>query len=296
MRAAVTLNDVVEIEAKKNSQFKAIFKRFCKNKMAVFGSIVVIFMILVAIFAPLLAPFPYEEQHLSDTLQAPNSTYWFGTDQYGRDIFSRMIYGARISMLVGFGAMALGAILGSIVGSVSGYFGGVVDNLLMRVVDVILAIPAMLLSISICAMLGPGLVNAVIAISISRIGSFARIARASVLSVRGLEYIEAVQAIGANNLRIILKHIFPNIAAPLIVQISLNVASSILAGSGLSFIGLGIQPPIPEWGAMLSAGRANIRFEWWLTAFPGAAIMLTVYGFNLMGDGLRDALDPRLKN
>lgn len=285
-----------EAADKKNSQTAAILRRFWKNKLAVAGLFIIIFIMLVAIFAPVLAPYPMEEQHLKNPMEAPSSTFWFGTDQFGRDIFSRVIYGARTSLLVGFGATAMGAVFGTLIGAIAGYFGGFIDDLLMRIIDIILAIPAMLMAISISAMLGPGLFNAVVAISISSVGQFARITRASILQVREQEYIEAVRALGSNDLRIIAKHIFPNILAPLIVQISLRVASSILAGSSLSFIGLGVQPPIAEWGAMLSSGRSYIRFNWWLTTFPGLAIMLTVYGFNLIGDGLRDALDPRLKN
>lgn len=285
-----------EYEGQKTNQFMVTIKRFCKHKLAVVGACIIIFMILVAVFAPWLAPYHYEEQHLADSLVGPCSQYPFGTDQYGRCILSRVIYGARTSLLVGFGSISVGAIFGSLIGVAAGYFGGKVDNLLMRCMDVLLAMPHTLLSISICAMLGPGLVNAVIAISVGRVASFSRIARASVITVRDMEYVEAVRAIGADNYRIILKHILPNIAAPMIVQISLALGSAILAGAGLSFIGLGVQPPIAEWGAMLSTGRSLIRFNWWLTTFPGIAIMLCVYGFNLMGDGLRDALDPRLKN
>lgn len=291
-----TLEEIAEIETRKQSRIVEIFKRYRKNKLALFGASLVGIVILFALFAPLLAPYPYEEQHLQDSLLAPNSKYLFGTDLFGRDILSRVIYGARTSLLVGFGAVTMGAAVGVVIGAAAGYFGGIADNALMRLIDIVLAIPPLLMAISISAMLGPGLFNAVVAISIGSLGGFARITRASVLSVRGQEYIEAVRALGASDLRIIVKHIFPNIAAPLIVQVSLNVASSILAGAALSFIGLGVQPPIAEWGAMLSAGRSYIRFNWWLTAFPGLAIMLTVYGFNLMGDGLRDALDPRLKN
>ena len=286
----------VDQNLKKESQAKAIWRRFCKNRLALVGMGIIIFVLLVAVFAPVLAPYPMEEQHLKNPMEAPSMTFLFGTDQYGRDVFSRVIYGARTSLLVGFGAVAMGAIVGTMIGAVAGYFGGWIDDLLMRLIDIILAIPAMLMAISISAMLGPGLFNAVVAISIGSIGQFARITRASIISVREQEYIEAVRALGSSDVRIIAKHIFPNIAAPLIVQISLNIASSILAGAGLSFIGLGVQPPIAEWGAMLSAGRSYIRFNWWLTTFPGLAIMLTVYGFNLVGDGLRDALDPRLKN
>ena len=294
--ALIDQNDILENDLKKTNQLKMIFKRFCRNKMALFGTVVIMLVIFMALFAPVLAPFRYDEQNLRNTLQPPSSTYIFGTDQFGRDVFSRVIYGARISLMVGFGASLLGFIMGGIIGAIAGYFGGVVDNVLMRFVDIILSIPALMMAISISAMLGPGLFNAIIAISIGGVGTFSRITRAAVITVRGNEYIEAAHAIGAGHLRTIRKHVLPNIAAPLIVQVSLTVAGSIMAGAGLSFIGLGIQPPIAEWGSMLAAGRSFIRFNWWLSTFPGLAIMVTVYGFNLMGDGLRDALDPRLKN
>ena len=283
-------------EKRKNSQWLAAFRRFKKKRLAVFGVGIVVFMIFVAILAPLLAPYPYDEQHLADSLLAPCIRYPFGTDIYGRCILSRVIYGARVSLVVGVVAVSMGAIVGCTLGIIAGYFGGVVDNVIMRIVDVILSIPSMLLAISISAMLGSGLFNAMVAISIHGIGTYARISKAAVLTVRDQEYVEAVRALSASHFRIIMKHIFPNMMAPLIVQFTLNIASSVMAASGLSFVGLGIQPPTAEWGSMLAAGREYIRFNYWLTAFPGLAIMLTIYGFNLMGDGLRDALDPRLKD
>lgn len=294
--AQITLNDIAEANKNKNSQWRSAFRRLSKNKLAMFGVSIIVFIILVAIFAPLLAPYPYDEQHLTDQMLSPCFKYPFGTDQYGRCILSRVIYGARTSLLVGVAAVSLSASIGCVIGMIAGFFGGVVDNILMRIMDVILSIPGMLMAISISAMLGSGLFNAIIAISIGGIGAFSRISRAAVLTVRDQEYIEAVRAISARNTRIIVKHILPNIAAPLIIQFSLNIASSILAASGLSFIGLGVQPPTAEWGSMLSLGRDYIRFNYWLTLFPGLAIMMTVYGFNLTGDGLRDALDPRLKD
>ncbi len=283
-------------ETKKKGQWASAVARVKKNKLAMFGLALVVIMILVAIFAPLIAPYPYDEQHLADSLLAPCARYPFGTDRYGRCILSRVIYGARTSLLVGFAAVTVSAVIGGCIGAIAGFFGGVLDNVLMRLIDIILAIPNMLLAISISAMMGTGLFNTIVAISISGIGEFARITRASVLSVRDAEYVEAVRAISASNGRIIVRHILPNIMAQLIVQYSLKIASSILAAAGLSFVGLGVQPPTAEWGAMLSAGRSLIRYNWWLTLFPGLAIMVTVYGFNLFGDGLRDALDPRLKD
>jgi peptide/nickel transport system permease protein len=283
-------------KSKKNSQIAMAWRRFRRNKLAMAGLLIIIVIFIIAVFAKFVAPYPFEEQHLKDSLKGPSLKYLFGTDQYGRDILSRVIYGSRVSLMVGIFSVTLAATLGCIIGAIAGYFGGAIDNILMRIIDIILSIPAMLLAISISAMLGPGLFNAMISISVTGVGSFARITRSSVLSERDQEYIEAVRSVSCGNLRIIFRHIFPNILAPIIVQFSLNVASSILAAAGLSFIGLGIQPPIPEWGAMLSAGRSFIRYNWWLTVFPGISIMLTVYGFNLIGDGLRDALDPRLKN
>ncbi|MDF2678025.1 MAG: hypothetical protein K0Q97_2362, partial [Bacillota bacterium] len=276
-------------KSKKNSQIAMAWRRFRRNKLAMAGLLIIIVIFIIAVFAKFVAPYPFEEQHLKDSLKGPSLKYLFGTDQYGRDILSRVIYGSRVSLMVGIFSVTLAATLGCIIGAIAGYFGGAIDNILMRIIDIILSIPAMLLAISISAMLGPGLFNAMISISVTGVGSFARITRSSVLSERDQEYIEAVRSVSCGNLRIIFRHIFPNILAPIIVQFSLNVASSILAAAGLSFIGLGIQPPIPEWGAMLSAGRSFIRYNWWLTVFPGIAIMLTVYGFNLIGDGLRDA-------
>lgn len=284
------------IETRKKSQWASAVIRIRKNKLAMFGLFLVIFMVLVAIFADVIAPFPYDEQHLADSLLGPCMKYPFGTDKYGRCILSRVIYGARTSLLVGFAAVTAATVIGGCIGAIAGYFGGVVDNVLMRLVDVVLSIPHMLLAISISAMMGGGLFNTIVAISIGSIGEFARITRASVLSERDQEYVESVKAISASNARIITRHILPNVMAPLIVQYSLKIASSILSAAGLSFVGLGVQPPTAEWGSMLSAGRSLIRYNWWLTLFPGLAIMITVYGFNLFGDGLRDALDPRLKD
>ncbi len=283
-------------ETKKKGQWAAAAARIKKNKLAMFGLGLVIFMVLVAVFAPLLAPYPYDEHHLADSLLAPCAQYPFGTDKFGRCILSRVIYGARTSLLVGFAAVTISAVIGGCIGAIAGFFGGILDNVLMRLIDIILAIPRMLLAISIAAMMGTGLFNTIVAISIGSIGEFARITRAAVLSVRDQEYVEAVRAISASNARIITRHILPNILAQLIVQYSLKIAASILAAAGLSFVGLGVQAPMAEWGAMLSEGRSLIRYNWWLTLFPGLAIMVTVYGFNLFGDGLRDALDPRLKD
>jgi len=266
------------------------------NKMAVFGLVIVAFMILIAVFANLIAPYPYAEQHLDASLVGPCKQFLFGTDKYGRDILSRVIYGARTSLGIGFSATIIGALVGGTIGAIAGYYSGIADNVLMRIIDVVLSIPPMLLAISIAAMMGQGLVNTIVAVSIGCIGEFARIIRASILSVRDQEYIEAVRTVSASDWRIITKHILPNILAPFTVSFSLKLAGCILAAAGLSFVGLGVQAPQAEWGAMISSGRAMIRSAWWLTVFPGFAAALTIYGFNLLGDGLRDALDPKLKD
>ncbi len=280
---------------KRKSQWAEVWKRLIRNKAAIAGMIVIVILLLTAIFADFIAPYHYETQNLQNVRMAPNSDNWFGTDNFGRDIFSRVVYGSRISIQVGFIAVGVAMIVGGILGSVSGYYSGRIDNVIMRLMDVLLAIPGILLAIAIAAALGPGLVNVMIAVGIASIPRYARIVRASVLSLRDQEFVEAAKAVGANDFRIISKYILPNCMAPIIVQGTLGVAEAILAAAGLSFIGLGIQPPIPEWGAMLSTARIYLRDAWWMSIFPGLAIMFTIFGLNLLGDGLRDALDPRLK-
>jgi peptide/nickel transport system permease protein len=285
-----------QAKVRKKGQWLETWMRFRRDKVAMAGVIVLLFLILVAIFADRIAPYNYETQDLAQRLKLPSATHIFGTDNLGRDILSRIIYGARVSLLVGVFAVTISTMIGGTLGTIGGYFGGRLDNFIMRCIDVILSIPSLLLAISVAATLGPGLLNAMIAVGISGIGGFARIARSSVLSVRKQEYIEAARAMNASDARIIVRHILPNIMAPLIVQFTLGVANGILSASSLSFIGLGVQPPIPEWGAMLAGGRQYLRDYWHIVVFPGLAILVTVYALNVMGDGLRDALDPRLKN
>ena len=225
----------------------------------------------------------------------PNSQHLLGTDNFGYDILSRLIYGSRVSLIVGFISVGIGLLFGGLMGSVAAFYGGKTDNIIMRCMDLMMSNPDLLLAISIAASMGPGLTNAMIAVGISSIPSYARIVRASVLSTKEQEYIEAARAIGAGDKRLILKHIIPNSFAPVLVQATLGVANAILVTSALSFIGLGIQPPKAEWGAMLAAGRSYIRDFWPIVTFPGIAIMITIIALNLLGDGLRDALDPRLK-
>ncbi len=279
----------------KSSQWKDVCWRLWQNKAAMAGLFVLVLLILCAIFADVIAPYGIDDQDLSRRFIRPCKEFPMGTDNFGRDIFSRIIYGTRISLRVGLFATAISAVAGTILGAVSGYYGKTIDNVIMRVVDVMLAIPSILLAISIAAALGPGLRNVMIAISIGSIPSFARMVRASALTVKEQEYIEAARSIGAGDLRIITRHILPNCMAPIIVQATMGVAGAILSTSGLSFIGLGISPPTPEWGAMLSAGRQYIRDAGYIVLFPGLVIMVTILAINLLGDGLRDALDPRLK-
>ncbi len=282
---------------KKRSQWAEVWRRLKKNKMAMLGLAILAVLILGAVFAPWIADYDdvVIKQDLVNKLKGPSAEHILGTDEFGRDIFARMIWGARVSLRVGIIAVGISIIIGGSLGAVAGYYGGKLDTVIMRIMDIFLAIPSILLAIAIVSALGPSLMNLMIAIGISSVPSYARIVRASVLSIRDQEFIEAARAIGANDKRIILKHIIPNALAPVIVQGTLGVAGAILSTAGLSFIGLGIQPPAPEWGAMLATGRAYLRYAWHVTTFPGLAIMITILALNLVGDGLRDALDPRLK-
>jgi len=282
---------------KKRSQSKEVWHRLKRNKLAVIGIVILLLMTLVAVFAGWLAPEGYDAQNIKIALKAPGvlKDHLFGTDSLGRDLLSRIIWGAQVSLKVGLIATSISAIAGSILGAVAGYFGGKLDNIIMRCMDVLLAIPGILLAIAIAATLGSGMTNCIIAVGISGIAGFARIVRSAVLSVRDQEYIEAARAINATNTRILIKHIFPNVMAPIIVQVTLGFANAILQAASLSFLGLGAQVPIPDWGALCSAGRSYIRDYSYLVTMPGLAIMITVFAVNLFGDGLRDALDPRLK-
>ena len=254
-------------------------------------------LVLLAVFADFL--FDYEQvvikQNTAIRLQGPSAEHWFGTDEFGRDILARLVHGGRISLVVGVIAVAIALVLGGTLGAISGFFGGKVDMLISRAMDILLAVPSLLLSITIVSALGPSIINLMIAIAVSSVPGYARIVRSSVMTVRDNEFVEAAKAIGANDAQIIASHILPNCLAPIIVQVSLKVASAILSTSGLSFLGLGVKAPTPEWGSMLSGGRAYLRQAMHLTLFPGLCIMLTILSLNLLGDGLRDALDPKLK-
>lgn len=279
----------------KNSQTREIISRFMKNKVAVAGFFIILLLVFCALFPSLIAPYSYETMSTGPSFANPSAEHLFGTDEFGRDIFSRVIYGTRTSLAIGLLSVLIACVLGTILGCISGYYGNLTDNLIMRAVDILLAIPNLMLAISIVAALGRSQTNLILALGIGATGGFARVVRGQILTVKEQEYIEVARAIGASDSRIIFCHILPNCLAPIIVQISISVGSSILGAAGMSFIGLGIAPPNPEWGAMLSAGRSFFRDHWFVETFPGLAIMLAVFAFNLFGDGLRDALDPRLK-
>lgn len=285
------------IEIKKRTKLEDVWKRFLKNKLAVAGMVVFLLLLLIAVFADVLVDYKGVALHQDTSIRSeePSSEHPFGTDQYGRDVLARIIHGARLSLLIGVLCALFSTLIGGIIGAIAGYYGGFTDNILMRAMDVLLAIPAILLAIAIITALGAGMTNLVIAITISSIPGFARLVRVSVLSVRSQEYIEAAHSIGCSDFTIIFKHIIPNVVGPVIVQSTQTMATSILSASGLSFIGLGVQPPSPEWGTMLSEAADVIRYSPYLILFPGLAIFITVLAINFLGDGLRDALDPRLK-
>ena len=286
-----------EVKTKKRSQLAEIWQRLRRNKMAMLGLAILIVLALLAIFADVICDYDtmVVAQNMSIRLQGPSKAHIFGTDEFGRDIFARIIHGARVSLVVGLISVSVSLILGGALGAFAGFYGGTVDMVIMRVLDVFLAVPSILLSMTIVAALGTDLIFVMIAIGISSVPNFARIVRAAVMGVKDQEFVEASRAMGASNASIIFKEVLPNCLAPIIVQSTLSVAGSILSTASLSFIGLGVQPPDPEWGAMLSSGRQYIRDAIHLTVFPGLAIIITVLALNLLGDGLRDALDPRLK-
>ena len=269
------------------------WKRLLKNRLAAAGGVLLLGFLLLAIAAPLAAPQDPFDQNLYERLQPPSLANPFGTDDFGRDVLSRVIYGARISLRVGVTAVLIALVLGVPIGLVSGYWGGALDQVLMRAMDLMLAFPSILLAIAIVAILGPGLENAMLAVGIVAVPQYARLVRASALSVRGQDYVQAVRALGAGDFHILFFSVLPNCLTPLIVQSTLGLATAILDAAGLSFLGLGAQPPAPEWGAMLTGGRELVLRAPWVLTFPGVAIFLTVLAFNLLGDGLRDALDPR---
>ncbi|WP_071458757.1 nickel transporter permease [Bacillus massilinigeriensis] len=283
-------------EEKALSPWREAWRSFRKNKLALAGSIIVLVFILIGIFAPLIAPNGINEQAMAKRLQAPSSEHWFGTDDFGRDILSRVVYGARISLWVGFFSVVASMAVGCLLGIVAGYYGKWIDSVISRIFDIMLAFPSILLAIAIVAVLGPSLQNALIAIAVINVPNFGRLIRARVLSVKEEEYIVAARAIGMKDSRILFRHVLPNSIAPIIVQGTLAIATAIIEAAALGFLGLGAEAPNPEWGKMLSDAKQFMIEAPWTMVFPGLAIMLTVLGFNLMGDGLRDAFDPRMKN
>nr|WP_248735958.1 nickel transporter permease [Neobacillus rhizosphaerae] len=286
---------MIPAEEKLISPWKENWQSFYTNKLAVIGLGIVIFFIIIAIIAPWIAPYSYKDVVLVDRMQAPSSKHWFGTDDFGRDIFSRVLYGARISLWVGFFSVLGSVVVGTFLGIVAGYYGRWVDTIISRIFDIMLAFPSILLAIAVVSVLGPSLQNALIAIAVINIPNFGRLIRSKVLSVKQEEYIMAARAVGMKDARILLRHILPNSVSPVIVQATLAIATAIIEAAALGFLGLGAQPPMPEWGKMLADSRNYITQAPWTLFFPGMAIMLTVLGFNLMGDGLRDVLDPKMK-
>jgi peptide/nickel transport system permease protein len=280
---------------KKQSEFKLVARRLAKNPMALISFFVAIFLVFIAIFAPLIAPYPYDKQDLMHTRKPPSAEHWFGTDELGRDVFSRVIYGSRYSLSIGILAVALGTVIGLFLGAIAGYFGGAADDIVMRFMDILQSIPGILLAITISVVLGPGFFNTLLALSIGGIAMGCRLTRAAILNIRSQEYLEAATSINASTPRIITRHVLPNSFSPLLVSATLSIGNVIMAAAMLSFIGLGVQPPTPEWGSMIAGGRSLIRACPWMVTFPGIFIMLTVLALNLFGDGLRDALDPKLK-
>jgi peptide/nickel transport system permease protein len=274
--------------------FVPFVRRLWKVRLAAVGLGIIALLIICAATAPWIAPYDPTRQRLLEALQGPSAEHWLGTDENGRDVLSRILYGTRISLAAGIFSVSIALILGITTGLLSGYFGGKVDNIIMRFMDALLAFPTLVLALAITAALGPGLRNAMIAIGIVGTPIFARLTRGQVLSVREREFVEAARTLGAGHLRIMLTHILPNVMAPLIVQMSLSVAVAILAEATLSFLGLGVQPPEPSWGSMVSRGKDHLDLAPWLAFAPGCAILLAVMGFNFLGDAVRDAMDPRL--
>ena len=287
-------SDTDEIAA--YSPWKHSLKLLCRNRLAVAGFFIIIFFVLLALFAPLITPYSYEAQVLDNRLLPPSSEHWLGTDDLGRDLFTRVAYGARLSLQVGFFAVIGALLIGTLLGLVAGYFGRWVDMVISRIFDILLAFPSILLAIAIVAILGASLQNALIAIAIVNVPIFGRLVRSKVMSLREEEFIMAAKAQGMKNGRIIIHHILPNSLAPIIVQSTLGFGTAILDAAGLGFLGLGAQSPLPEWGKMISDSRDFLQSAPWTLIAPGLSIMLVVLGFNLIGDGLRDVLDPKMKN
>jgi len=289
-------NGQEQVLEKPESQLKEIWYSLCRNKGALIALGIIVFLIFVAIFRDFLMPYDPNYSDMAKAFQRPNSEHWFGTDQLGRDIFSRIIYGTRISLSVGLIAVTFALTVGTVLGSIAGYFGGKVDTVIMRCMDMMLAVPSILLAITFMAALGKGIDKAIIAIGLVSIPEYARIVRGSILSIKESDYVQAAKVIGNNDMTIIFKHILPNVLSSLIVRATLGISTAVLDTAALGFLGLGVQPPIAEWGDMLGRARGFIFSAPYTLIFPGMAISLTVLAFNMLGDGLRDALDPKSRN
>ena len=276
------------------SPSKLAWRNFKRHKLGVIGSIMVVFLIFIAIFGNFVSPYDPLEMHTKDALQGPSAKYWLGTDRFGRDQLSRLITGTRISMLVSFGSIFVAACIGVVIGLIAGYYGGYIDNIIMRLLDIIFAFPMLLLALVMVAVLGPSLRNVLIAIGFVQHARFARIVRGQVLSVKEKEFVEGIRSVGAKGFTIIFRFILPNVISPVIVQATWGLSIAIMIEAALSFLGLGTQPPMPSWGLMLNESRRFMELAPWMTVFPGLSIMFAVLAFNLTGDALRDALDPRL--
>lgn len=293
MANSITLNDTAEVKGRSMAQ--ETLRRLFKNKGALVGMVFLIVLVLATIASTFIYDYKTDIVGLStEIFQSPSAEHWFGTDQTGRDIFARVLYGARYSLAISVGSVAIGLVIGMILGALAGFYGGVIDQIVMRSNDILYSIPNIMIAVVIVSLLGTSTVNLLLALSISSATGFTRITRAQVMTIRGEEYIESAYAMGLPTWKIILKHIIPNCLSPIIVQITLRIGSTIISASSLSFLGVGVPSPTPEWGAMLSDGRSYIRSSGWMCLFPGLAIMFTVLALNLLGDGLRDALDPRM--
>ncbi|WP_152397531.1 ABC transporter permease [Paenibacillus guangzhouensis] len=294
----VPLNSVESISPLREAGYKFMqfMKLFLRNKLAALGLLLIVVWTLIALTAPLIAPYAPDATDLSAKLNGPSSSHWFGTDQFGRDILSRVIHASQISIWTGIIAVAISFFIGVPLGGIAAYYGGWLGNVIMRVMDIFLAFPSLILAMAIAAAMGPGLVSAMIAVGIVGIPEFARLMYSQTIYLKEREFVEASRSIGVRNRAILIRHIFPNALAPLLVRITLGMGFAILTAASLSFLGLGVKPPLAEWGAMISDGREYIiTGEWWIVTFPGLAIATTILGFNLLGDGLRDVLDPRLR-
>ena len=278
------------------SAWRRTARVFARNRLVLAGAILVVLVVLTALLARLIAPYDPIANNIRAALQPPSSLYFFGTDRFGRDVFSRVVFGSQLSLLVGLVSVAISATFGTLLGLTSGFFGGWIDDVIGRVMDVLFSFPALVLAIAIAATLGPGITNAIIAIAVVYAPLFGRVVRGPVLVERSKDYVEAARALGVGSSRLILRHVLPNVLSPLIVQVTLTISHAILLESYLSFLGLGTQPPYPSWGTMLQENRTFLETAPWTSLFPGLAIMLAVLAFNLLGDGIRDVLDPRVRS